>query len=135
MVIYLSLFSEHHIEMMYKYKLRLFAKINRAPNETDCWLWIGASSKNGYGTVRDRNGKVTNCHRVVYCEMIGPISDKHDLDHLCRNPRCVNPAHLQPVTRKENLRRGNGAAASRARMIGNTMYGNIVLPRRLKLNS
>lgn len=45
-------------------------------------------------------------HRAVYEALVGPIPPELELDHLCRNPACVNPAHLEPVTRKENVRRG-----------------------------
>jgi hypothetical protein len=74
-----------------------------------CWLWQGSKNK-GYGqfTVRRPESltKKLAAHRYAYELLVGSIPDGLDLDHLCRVPACVNPAHLEPVTRKENLRRG-----------------------------
>jgi hypothetical protein len=98
---------------------RLHRKIIPEPN-SGCWLWMGAyNRKSGYGFVRDRNMKMTNAHRLVYCEEIGPIPYGLDLDHLCRNPACVNPDHLEPVTRSENVKRGYSPELSRERWEGN----------------
>lgn len=65
-----------------------------------CWLWAGAFSSGGYGHYRNKSA-----HRVVYEALVGPIPQGLDLDHLCRVRACVNPRHLEPVTRQENLRR------------------------------
>ena len=76
---------------------RLLKRIDRAAS---CWLWTGYIAPNGYG--KSSEGWA---HRLVYEEWVGPIPDGFDLDHLCRVRRCVNPQHLEPVTRKVNLRR------------------------------
>ena len=52
------------------------------------------------------DGKQRAAHRVMYEQMRGPVPDDRDLDHLCRNRACGNPDHLEPVSRSENLRRG-----------------------------
>ena len=70
----------------------------------DCWLWTGAKQK-GYGAVQYR-GRLHRAHRAVYTELVGEIPDGLVLDHLCRVPACVRPEHLEPVTQRENLRRG-----------------------------
>jgi hypothetical protein len=70
-----------------------------------CWRWTGAIQGAGYGNfwVDD---KCRLSHRVAYDMLVGPIPEGLELDHLCRNRECVNPAHLEPVTRTENQRRG-----------------------------
>lgn len=74
----------------------------------ECWPWLGAISNNGYGNVAiesGRGGKATAAHRAVYTLLVGPIPGGLQIDHLCRNRACVNPAHLEPVTGQENVRR------------------------------
>lgn len=80
--------------------------------ENGCWVWNGAKSPLGYGRV-SRDGRWQEAHRVVYEDLRGPIPKGLSLDHLCRNPSCVNPDHLEPVTHRENLRRGKQAKLSR----------------------
>jgi hypothetical protein len=74
--------------------------------ESGCWLWIGALDKEGYG-VFGINGKQKRAHRVSYEAHIGKIPDGLCLDHKCRVRCCVNPSHLEAVTNKENIRRGD----------------------------
>jgi hypothetical protein len=73
--------------------------------ETGCWEWQRARDPLGYGRLRANGGTVL-AHRFVYEEQRGPIPENLSLDHLSRNPSCVNPDHLEPVTHAENLRRG-----------------------------
>ena len=70
----------------------------------DCWVWKAHRTKKGYGTVRYK-GKMRKAHRVVYELLVGTIPDGLEIDHLCNNTSCVNPAHLEPVTPEENMRR------------------------------
>ena len=72
----------------------------------DCWEWTAAKSPLGYGAL-NVGDRTKLAHRVVYELLVGSIPDGLDLDHLCRNPSCVKPAHLEPVPRAENLRRGD----------------------------
>jgi hypothetical protein len=69
-----------------------------------CWLWIDLLNAQGYGQFR-AVGKAVLAHRFAYEMKLGPIGEGLQLDHLCRITACVNPDHLEPVTRKENLRR------------------------------
>jgi hypothetical protein len=69
----------------------------------DCWIWSGATEK-GYGRVVIDDKRV-RVHRHVYELLIGPVPEGLELDHLCRVRACFNPAHLEPVTSQENLRR------------------------------
>lgn len=76
-----------------------------------CWLWQGATAGRWnlrYGQTRWA-GRVAMAHRVAYELLVGAIPDGLQIDHLCRNPLCVNPAHLEPVTNAENARRGHEA--------------------------
>src|SRR5580700_875106 len=76
--------------------------------DTGCWNWTGAKGLNGYGLF-SLNGRFVCTHRAAYMILAGPIPDGLELDHLCRNVACANPAHLEPVTHRENMRRGTKA--------------------------
>lgn len=67
---------------------------------TPCINWLGYVTPTGYGRYAG-----ISAHRIAYAMVRGPIPDGLSLDHLCRNTRCVNPFHLEPVTRAENTRR------------------------------
>jgi hypothetical protein len=79
-----------------------------------CWQWIGYIHKSGYGRVR-AFGKKTSPHKVAYEVFVGPIQKGIELDHLCRNRACINPAHLEPVSKKENILRGISFSAVNSR--------------------
>ena len=86
---------------------------------TDCWYWLGSKKESRgliYGTFWDGK-RNRNAHVVMYESEIGPIPEGMELDHLCRNTLCVNPAHLEPVTHRENLIRGNGFSGLNARKV------------------
>jgi len=78
-----------------------------------CWIWQGAKNDRGYGQIR-MHGKAIYAHRAMYEIHVGPIAKGLELDHLCREPACVNPAHLEPVTHRENIRRGLNCKTSPA---------------------
>ena len=82
-------------------RLRAFIRdIAKPGGEYGCWAWIGARNSSGYASY---SGAPT--HRVAYEWMVGAIPDGMELDHTCRNRACVNPHHLEPVSRSENIRR------------------------------
>jgi hypothetical protein len=88
---------------------RFWAKVNRrGPDE--CWLWTASRYRNGYGIFQGGYA-----HRYAYTLLVGPIPTRLTLDHLCRVRQCVNPAHMEPVTRGENVLRGESILAHNAR--------------------
>lgn len=84
---------------------RLWAKIEKAAGDNGCWIWNGGLSTAGYARFF-ADGKTRQASRVAYELIVSPIPDGLELDHLCRNTRCVNPLHLEPVTHAENVLRG-----------------------------
>ncbi len=99
---------------------RLMRAVSHVPGslESDCWVSSLAANKNGYTRIQvKREGRTAPelSHRVSYEVLVGPIPDGLVLDHLCRNPPCVNPDHLEPVTLRENFMRGEHPLAVAAR--------------------
>lgn len=78
-----------------------------------CWLWRGWT-RNGYGQFRF-DGKDIPAHKFAYELFQGKVPEGLILDHLCRNPSCVNPAHLDPTTNKDNIMRGNSLPAKNSK--------------------
>lgn len=74
-------------------------------HDTPCWIWQGARSRNGYSNIGIGGHNMT-AHKAMYEREVGPVPEGKELDHLCRVRDCVNPAHLEPVTRGENMQRG-----------------------------
>jgi len=74
--------------------------------ENRCWVWRGAKTSSGYGSVAHR-GRIWSSHRLAYTLLAGDVPEGLQLDHLCRNKLCCNPAHLEPVTAKQNRNRGH----------------------------
>jgi hypothetical protein len=86
---------------------RLMAKV--AETGSGCWEFQGSKHSFGYGQIRDVwGGRLLSAHRVTYEFFRCEIPEGLFLDHLCRNPPCCNPWHLEPVTNGENVRRGVG---------------------------
>jgi len=82
--------------------------------ETGEWIWAGPLDKDGYG-----RHKGQGVHRLVYLALVGPIPSRLELDHVaawgCTSRACCSPWHLQPVTRRENVLRGDSFAGRNAR--------------------
>lgn len=86
---------------------RLAGRIHVA--DDGCWLWTGWRNDLGYGYTRIE-GRDRPAHRVVYEVVAGvQLARGIDVDHLCKNPPCVNPAHLEAVSHRENILRGRAA--------------------------
>jgi hypothetical protein len=93
---------------------RFWPKVDRRSSD-DCWPWLGFVDNKGYGQLRvgssrDGTRRLKSSHRVAYELTKGPVPEGLELDHLCRNPPCCNPSHLEAVTHHENILRGEGWA-------------------------
>lgn len=82
--------------------------------EDGCWEWTNYLERNGYARIWV-NRRNVGAHRWSYEHHVGPIPDGLVIDHLCRNPPCVNPDHLEPVTPRENVLRGIAPQVARER--------------------
>lgn len=91
---------------------RFWAKVQKGDG---CWLWMAAKDKWGYGKFKVESRRQRVAHRVAYELVRGPVPDGLELDHLCRNPSCVNPEHLEPVTSAENTRRSESISTRNSR--------------------
>jgi hypothetical protein len=88
------------------------------PN-SGCLLWLGAINQFGYGRA-GLNGRRMVAHRAAFILACGPVPDELELDHLCRVRSCINPAHLEPVTKLVNVRRGIAGTAHTKRQRAKT---------------
>lgn len=105
------------------YRTRTLAQFLSKIAKTDtCWVWLGQIDRHGYGRFGRRLA-----HRFSY-QLEHEISADLQLDHLCRNKLCVNPAHLEPVTNRTNsLRSGNVSGINARKVIckrGHPLSGN-----------
>lgn len=82
---------------------RFWAKV--VQNDEGCWEWQGYIAQNGYGRFQ-WEGRESYPHRFAHERFVGQIPEGFDIDHLCRNRRCVNPTHLEAVPRIVNAQRG-----------------------------
>lgn len=93
---------------------RFWPKVQKSGD--GCWTWTACRTSDGYGQIKGhRTRKLWYAHRVSYELVNGPIPDGLQIDHLCRNPSCVNPEHLEAVTPRRNTMRSRSLTAKLAR--------------------
>jgi hypothetical protein len=93
-------------------------------DDNGCWIWQLKPTTYGYGQIREPQArKMVKAHRASYQAFVGEIPAGLTLDHLCRVRLCVNPAHLEPVTNKENLLRGENSVGIKHRQT-HCIYGH-----------
>ncbi len=96
---------------------RFWAKVDKTHGHGPhgfCWLWTANTMSNGYGQFK-LSGRGRGAHRIAYELLVESIPAGLQVDHLCRVRNCVNPAHLEPVSCRENVRRGRGADYQRSK--------------------
>ena len=71
----------------------------------ECWVWTSRINAGGYGEFK-HGGSKHKAHRWIWQALNGDLPQDVVIDHLCRNRACVRPAHLEPTTNEENVRRG-----------------------------
>jgi HNH endonuclease len=86
---------------------RFWTRVNKnGPTFRDlspCWIWLGYKDEDGYGRTNSSQLGSRRAHRAAYLNLVGPVPDGLELDHLCHNRACCNPDHLRPVTHLENV--------------------------------
>lgn len=104
---------------------RFWPRVDRRGGPDACWLWTGAHNlgPRPYGLV-SVNGRPMLAHRVSYILSFGAIEAGLDICHRCDNPPCVNPSHLFPGTRKENMADGT----SKGRLVGKRHVEGVAHP-------
>ncbi len=92
---------------------RFWQKVDKVAPD-GCWIWTAAKTGNGYGLFTNEDGRLVVAHRWLYERLYGPLPARSVVHHRCHNRACVNPAHLEPITNRENVLEGDGPSAANA---------------------
>lgn len=114
-----------------KLPARALSKIAFPDDADGCWVWTAGARNRDYGVFQAASRKAAFAHNWVYRQLVGDVPDGLELDHLCRNHRCVNPNHREPVTHRVNVLRGVSPAAENAKKLygdcGHPLFGDNLL--------
>ena len=105
--------AANYVNLPKRYAEKIRSRCIEVP-ASGCLEWTGAKTSKGYGNISisvDGKKRYLPPHRVIYVIEKGPVDPTLEIDHLCRNRLCCNPAHMEPVTTQENTRRGESFAA------------------------
>jgi hypothetical protein len=118
-------------QSLQKLKLRFWKKVKKR-QLNGCWMWIGAKNRLKYGLIQITQHPPTamSAHRVSYELLKSKIPFGLTIDHLCKNPSCVNPDHLETVTLKINILRGTSPSAKESKQT-HCKRGHILVPENL----
>jgi hypothetical protein len=116
---------------------RFWSKVDKSG---ECWIWTASTAgQYGYGYFHISGGGQqrvrTYAHRWSYEFVNGPIPDGLHIDHLCRNHRCVNPAHLEAVSNSENQARTAGIKHGPYNVGTHCRHGHERTPENTRINS
>lgn len=112
---------------------RFFSKVDSSGGPWSCWPWQAKLTAAGYGQFWPSHGVGVYAHRWAYELAHGPIPAGLDIDHLCRTPACTNPFHLEAVTHRENVLRGDAPPAKAARQT-HCVNGHPFSPENTRVN-
>lgn len=110
LVCYSIIMKIHDLSQEYLIKLRSKIESRYVISKSGCWEWTRGRFQYGYGKIKVK-GHTLGAHRVYYQLINGAVPSDLVISHLCDNPPCINPAHLEATTQWENNARGSGVSA------------------------
>lgn len=112
------------------------ARLSKVDETSGCWVWGGSKDKDGYGKVRVKfpNGRVAYlAHRMTFMHFVGDIPDGKEVDHICKNTSCINPAHLRLLTHRENVEAGDYKTHHRNAVKTHCIHGHALTAENIRI--